>query len=468
MARARRIAGAPYAAPPARPDLDAIDFDAFGQITFNPAMTLFAGGGRPQVQLFPQGRQFPTPVSVSILEAGVSRSVLPVPEMFQTPKDHPYRRAKAEGFSGFRVLNAEGNGDWIAYLGAAYFRAAGAFNQYGASARGLAINSGGPAAEEFPRFSAFWLETLGPESLRVYALLEGESVTGAFRMDCARRKDGVRQDITASLFFRRPVETLGLAPLTSMFWYGEDSAPARRDWRPEIHDSDGLQIVTGAGEAIWRPLTNPPHVITNVFADTGPKGFGLIQRDRVFSHYEDDGAFYERRPNLWVAPEEGFGAGGVRLVELHTERETDDNIVAFYTPTAAVKAGDVLSVRYTLSWGGAEPAPARLARVVATRTGLGGRPGQPYRDGWRKVAVDFTGDVFEGLDRLRGVQAVVTSPSGAAIDDIYALGVVGSPVWRMVFDVEVKGRTPVNVRAFLRAGSKTLSETWIYQLHPEP
>ena len=161
-----------------------------------------------------------------------------------------------------------------------------------------------------------------------------------------------------------------------MFWYGENQPAAAGDWRPEIHDSDGLAIWSGAGERLWRPLADPPRVVTNAFADKNPRGFGLLQRDRAFDHYQDDGAFYDRRPSAWVEPIGDWGAGAVELVEIPTGDETSDNIVAFWTPAAPVKAGDALSYRYRLSWAGRGSRRRRpLARTVATRTGW--RPSGP-------------------------------------------------------------------------------------------
>ena len=223
------------------------------------------------------------------------------------------------------------------------------------------------------------------------------------------------QEIETSLHFRRSVERLGVAPLTSMFWYGQADPTRAVDWRPQIHDSDGLAIWTGAGERIWRPLANPPRVTTNAFADHNPRGFGLMQRDRKFDDYQDDGVFYDRRPSAWVEPVGDWGAGSVQLVEIPTGSEIDDNIVAFWTPAAPIRAGDSLALRYRLYWTDEEPAPVGVAKVVATRVGRGGRPGQPSPPGLRKFVVDFEGGRLAELRQGSGVQAVVGSSRGAAI-----------------------------------------------------
>jgi glucans biosynthesis protein len=189
-------------------------------------------------------------------------------------------------------MNPGGQGDWLAFQGASYFRTAGPLDQYGLSARGLAIDTGLSKPEEFPRFTKFWLEQGPGDAITVYALLDSPSAAGAWRFVNRRTPAGIVQDVSMSLQLRNDVTRLGLAPLTSMFWYGEGQRDKAIDWRPEIHDSDGLAMTTGRGEQIWRPLNNPSRAILNSFADRDPKAFGLLQRDRNFDHYQDDGVFY--------------------------------------------------------------------------------------------------------------------------------------------------------------------------------
>jgi glucans biosynthesis protein len=463
--RAAELARRPYAPPPAvDPEtLQAIDYDAYNQIVFRPEMTLW--GERQGVRLFPLGRYARDPVRVFMVDGAEAREVLYDLALFDTPAGHPLRRLKGGGFAGFRLMNPGGRGDWLAFLGASYFRTAGPFDQYGASARGIAINSGGPAAEEFPRFSDFWLEQDPQGGLIVHALLDGPSVTGAYRIASRLEGSGPVQDIEAALFFRKPVETLGIAPLTSMFWYGEGTASGPRDWRPEIHDSDGLALATGKGERIWRPLDNPARVTTNAFLDEGPKGFGLVQRDREFDHYQDDGVFYEKRASLWVQPLGDWGRGEVRLVELPTRSETEDNIVAFWTPAAKTAAGSTLDLRYRLHWRDDVPMPNDASRIVSTRTGPGGRPGLPPTPGARKFVIDVEGPRLEGLKRGDAVAEV--GASRGRIENLDAYPVAGAARrWRMLFDVVTEGGEPVDLRAYLKGGTGALSETWIFQHRP--
>ncbi|MBX6322230.1 MAG: glucan biosynthesis protein D, partial [Rhodospirillaceae bacterium] len=468
--RARQLAAAPYRPPVLRATdiIDRLDYDAHRQIRFRMDEALWADGGGPYaVAFFHLGRFFKEPVRIHVVEAGEAREVLYAPAYFDIPADSPAAALPPDiGFAGFRIMNPGGKGDWLAFLGASYFRSAGALDQYGLSARGLAIDTGLSTPEEFPRFSEFWLEAPPdrPGPIDIYALLEGPSVAGAYRM-AAWRDRGVRMEIRAELFLRAAVQRLGIAPLTSMFWYGENNRGQARDWRPEIHDSDGLAIWAANGERVWRPLADPPGVQTNSFYGDDVRGFGLLQRDRDFDHYQDDQVFYDRRPSAWVEPLEPWGAGVVQLVELYTEDETHDNVVAYWVPKEPARAGSAWSFAYRLHWTADEPYPSGLARVVATRLGRGGNPGQPHPPGRHKFAIDLAGGPLPGLGRDAGISVFVTASRGT-ISDAAALPVVGTDRWRVFFDLTVDGAAPVDLRMLLQRGARPVSETWLYQFFP--
>jgi glucans biosynthesis protein len=207
--------------------------------------------------------------------------------------------------------------------------------------------------------------------------------------------------------------------------------------------------------------------MTNSFVDRDPKGFGLLQRDRDFVHYLDDGVFYERRPSVWVEPLEPWGEGAVHLVEIPTDDETNDNIVAYWSPKAPFRSGEERRYTYRLSWLDDIPFPEMLARSTATWTGLGGRPGQKRPAGVKKFVIDFQGPVFSGLGRNDGVEIVVTASRGT-VTNSYSHPVVDQRErWRAFFDLEATGSEPVDLRAFLRRGAQALTETWIFQYFPE-
>jgi glucans biosynthesis protein len=270
--------------------------------------------------------------------------------------------------------------------------------------------------------------------------------------------------VHAELFARADITRLGIAPLTSMYWYGENSRGTSIDWRPEVHDSDGLSMWTGHGERIWRPLDDPRALQTNSFADKNPKGFGLMQRDRNFENYQDDGAFYNKRPGIWVEPRGDWGEGAVQLVEIPTDDETHDNIVAYWQPKSSVAAGDSFKLDYKLYWQDREPnVTDAQARVVATRRGRGGIPGvTPSPAGKQKFVIDFEGGPLAQMEARYDVTPVVTTSRGK-IDNAYVIKVVGTDRWRAFFDFVADGPAPVNLRCFLRLDGKALSETWLYQ-----
>jgi len=476
IARAGELAKAAYIAPPQpKPALvQQLDYEAHGKIRFRPDHALHAEGpGVYPATFFHLGRYFPKSVRMFAVSNGDAAEILYSPDYFDMPKDSVARGLPEDaGFAGFRLHEARSRDDWktqdwIAFLGASYFRAIGALGQYGLSARGVAIDTAAGKPEEFPDFVEFYLApALRPEEpVRVYALLDGPSITGAFRFEI-RRGEGVVMDIESRLFARRNIEHLGIAPLTSMFWFAEYDRGYRVDWRPEVHDSDGLALWSGSGERIWRPLNNPQQTVTSSFLDENPRGFGLLQRDREPEHYLD-GVNYQRRPSLWVEPLGDWGRGAVQLVEIPTDDEIHDNMVAFWVPEAPVGAGASYDYRYRLHWLADEPYPAPgAARVVATRMGRGGEPGKPRPAGVRKFVVEFAGGPLEALPDGAKVDPVLSASRGA-ISYVFAEPVPGTRRWRAQFDLTASGSEPVELRGFLRSGQQTLSETWTYQYQPD-
>ena len=454
----------PWAGPtPPNPAAASVDYDAVGRIGYRDERTLF--GGTHGVRFFPLSKYAATPVQVFVVENGRARPFAFSPDLFQIGRGTGPTPRVLPGFSGFRVLNPAGRGDWLAYQGASYFRSAGVLDQYGLSARALSINTGLPTPEEFPSFTRFWLEQQD-DALVVYGLLEGPSVAGAWRFVNRHGPSAVTQEVSCAFALRADVARLGVAPLTSMFWYGEGNRGQATDWRPEIHDSDGLAMLTGTGERIWRPLGNPPRTIISSFADQNPRGFGLLQRDRAFDHYQDDGVFYEKRPSLWVEPRGDWGKGAVSLYEIPTRSETDDNIVSFWTPAAPAKAGSSYDLGYELRWIGTEPVSSGVALVADCWTGSAGRPGHATVAGATKLVADFAGPALDGLTRSSSVEPVV-NVSGGRLLDAAAYPIAGaSQRWRLMADIAIDGAGPAELRAFLRRRGGALSETLLYQLFP--
>jgi len=484
--RARKLATQPYKAPyKAMPEVvSRIDYDVHGKIKWRSELSLFADASTPNsfpVTFFHVGQFFPKAIKMHELREGQAREILYDPEYFDMPADSIARKLPADaGFAGFQFKESRARADWktqdwVAVLGASYFRTIGPLNQYGLSARGIALNTTAKTPEEFPDFTEFYLEPSksAHDPQIIYALLDGPSVTGAYRIAC-HRTVGVVTEVENALFFRKDVEQLGIAPLTSMYWFGENDRQYRFDWRPEVHDSDGLAIWNGNGERIWRPLNNPSRVVTSSFQDKGPKGFGLLQRDRCYDHYLD-GINYDKRASAWIEPLSDFGEGSVKLIEIPTDDEIHDNIVSFFTPSAPVKAGSALRYKYKIHWLADQPNPAtNVARVVATRIGRGGEPGKPRQPrGIAKFVLEFAGKPLDSLPNTDKVTADIWSSSGKTTPqpwrpDVFVEQVGSTKRWRVQFDLSYTGNDPIELRVFLKKGpdNAALTETWLYQFEP--
>lgn len=481
---ARYLATQAYrpASQPSAGVLEQIDWEAHGKIRFKPDDALFSQGpGQYPIAFFHPGRFFQLPVKMYRLdhlpdEAGfVAREILYDKQHFDMPVDSPAQRLGPEtGYAGFRIQESRSGdqsrldwrqNDWAAFLGASYFRAIGDEYQYGLSARGIAINTVVKnVSEEFPAFTRFYFEPSkqDPDTITIYALLDGPSIAGAYRF-LLTRNQGVLMDIESSLFLRRDVARFGIAPVTSMYWFSQKDKPFQEDWRPEVHDSDGLALWTGSNEHVWRPLINPAGINVSYFLDKNPKGFGLMQRERHFDEYLD-AVHYERRPSLWVEPVGDWGEGSVQLVELHTEEEIYDNVVAMWVPQEKARAGSSYRLRYRLHWQADEPFKTSLARCVATRIGRGGESAK-RPPGTHKFEVEFKGGELLGLAPGISPEAVLTT-TGGRISGVMTEAVPDGEAgrWRAFFDLEAK--ETVDIRLYLKAGAQTLTETWLYQFHP--
>ncbi len=462
------------------PQLRALDYDRYRRIVFRPDHALWHDRDLAfRAQFFHLGLFFRQKVRIFEVVDGRAREIAYDPAMFDYGGNRFDPPLPADlGFAGFRLhFHTDFRFDMVAFQGASYFRAVDGRNQYGLSARGLAIDTGLPRPEEFPLFTRFWLVRPAPTetTVTVWALLESRSVTGAYRFLIAPGGRTV-MEVEARLFPRRPIERLGIAPLTSMFQCGENDRRVCDDWRPEIHDSDGLALWTGAGERIWRPLVNPAYLRVSSFLDENPRGFGLLQRDQRFESYQDTGARYHLRPGAWVEPLGGWGRGAVLLVEIPTPDEAFDNIVAFWKPERPVRGGEELTLRYRLVWGADPVPPADLARARATRIGRGGVVGRPRPPRTAKFVVDFAGGPLSLLPGDAPLVPVVTASHGE-IPGNEAAGSrrPGAPaaftvpeagIWRVVFDYRWRETRPVDLRLYLRLGHQALSETWLYQWDP--
>jgi len=453
--------------------LQDVDYAHYQLIHYRPDHSLWHGEKRGlEVRFFHPGFIFKRPVHLFELHEGTATPIAYNPQAFDFTKSgiDGSRFSPDLGYAGFRVIDETNPEiDVAAFLGASYFRAVGVEKQYGMSVRGLAIDTGAEHPEEFPYFTHFWLErpAVGGYRLVIYALLDSPSCAGAYRIEMVPGENMV-MDVDAAIYPRQTIERLGIAPLTSMYQTGENDRRLANDIRPEIHDSDGLAMWTGTGEWIWRPLENPRHLRYNQYSDRSPRGFGLLQRDRNFDHYQDDGVFYERRPGVWVEPKGDWGAGGVVLVELPTADETFDNIVAFWHPDKPPQAGDEVLYAYRLHWGHKPPVMPALATVVATRTGLGGVVGNKREYFSTRFAIDFAGGKLPLLARDARIDLKLELSRGTTeTASCRPLDAIGG--YRAIFDlVPDESTDPINIKLYLEFDGVPLSESWFYQYSPPP
>jgi glucans biosynthesis protein len=475
--RARDLAAADFdTASPALPEaLNKLDFDAWRDIRFRPDKAfLGANGSQFRLQLFHLGHLYRRPVTINTIRDGIAAPIPYSANLFD------YGRTKIDkplpvnlGFAGFRLhypLNSPKVFDEvIAFLGASYFRFLGRDQHYGMSARALAVEAG-TTNEEFPFFREFWIETPEPgaDQATVYALLDGPSATGAYRFDLY---PGIETaiEVSAELFPRKPNVKFGLAPLTSMFFIGEDDHRFNDDFRPELHDSDGLLIHSGTGEWIWRPLRNPVKPVVSAFLDKDVRGFGLLQRDRDFDHYQDLDLAYEMRPSLWVEPRGSWGEGRVELVELPTGHETNDNIVASFVPKDSPESGKDFSYAYRIVAGLDLAQVSPNGRVLNTYQTVAAALGSadPPMPGSRRFIIDFTGGDLPYYAADPQLVEVVPSTSQGTITRSFIVPNAHTKGFRAIIDVQLEPGQSADLRAFLRTGSRALTETWTFPWRAE-
>ena len=455
--------------------LDTLTYDDYRLIRFNPERARWADveGSAFQMHAFHMGWLFKEPVLIYEVTGDQSQMMAFDTDDFIYEREARQRvpeHAPLPGVAGFRLhypLNRPDVFDeLVAFQGASYFRALGRGSAYGISARGLAINTGLSEAEEFPRFTRFYAERPAAEadSLILYAAMESASLTGAYRFVITPGAE-TAMEVTARLFFRTDVDQLGVAPLTSMFLFAERNRHEFDDFRPNVHDSDGLGIVRANGDALWRPLANPPRLASSYFTEVAPQSYGLFQRDRDFDHYQDAAAHYERRPSLRVEPMGDWGRGAVRLVEIPSDLEVNDNIVAFWVPETPAKAGDAREYSYRLLWGDLPPDPeADRAHVLETRAGVGGVSGVENNEGTRKFVIDFVGGLLGSLpaDQVDQLDVVATASGGEIVTKTLS-AIPEEGVWRLVLDVKAADGATVELSAHVAGFEQKLTETWLYQ-----
>jgi periplasmic glucans biosynthesis protein len=462
---ARDAAGKPFKAPDTTlPDnLKKLDYDHYRAIRFLPERALWRGENLPfEVQFFHRGFFYLPRVDIYEVANGQATKIKYSPDYFSFGSTPPPGPELDLGFAGFRLHAPINRPDYYdevcVFLGASYFRAVAKGELYGLSARGLAINTGEAKGEEFPLFKAFWIEkpSANVSSIVVHALLDSESAAAAYRFTIRPGATTVF-DVEMAIYPRTDLDHAGLAPMTSMFLFGPNDRVNVDDFRPSVHDSDGLAILNGRGEQLWRPLNNPRDLQISSFADLNTRGYGLMQRQKNFFAYQDIESSFENRPSLWAEPIGDWGEGSVQLIEIPTKEEIHDNIAAFWKPANPLQRNGEHTYTYRLHWGPDAPKATSLARFSRTAVGARG-------EGVKIFVLDLTGERLKSVDpkTIRGnvsaekaeIRNTVTQPNPA------------TGGWRLSFEISSKEKSPIELRASLMQGNDAISEVWVYRWTP--
>ncbi len=438
-----------------------LGYDQYRDIRFRPDKAIWRGDKLEfEVQLFPMGWLYEMPVEIHVVEDGQVRKLQADANLFalgpligEGPQAAPY------GFSGLRIHGPINRADYfdeyVVFQGASYLRAVGRGLNYGASARGLAINTARPGGEEFPFFRSFWIEKPKPGTpeIVVHALLDSPSTTGAYRFTI-QPGEATIMDVEVTLYPRKQIPYAGIAPLTSMFLHGPGDQRPSKDFRPSVHDSEGLAIWNGHGELIWRPIVNPKTLQISAFTDKDPKGFGLWQRGRNFQDFQDLEAHYERRPSVWVEPKGTWGDGFIELVEIPVEDEIHDNVAVYWKPAKPFEPGSTYSFEYRLRWGENIPAAWSGARVAKTRVGTAKKPDTLL------FVLDYEGLAVKDVRDLP--VADVRSTAGTVSNIVVQRNPDISGV-RVTFELSPGSVELIEMRTVLKVAEQAISESWVYR-----
>ncbi len=460
---AEELAGREFAKPHIEvPEpFNALTPEQYHDIRFRPEATIWRGDNLGyEVKLLPLGWLYDTPVDLWIVDGDKARKLKADGTVFSLgaslekgPQEAPY------GLSGFAIQGpinrAEVNDEYVIFQGASYFRSLGRGEQFGLSARGLAINTARAGGEEFPIFRAFWIERPAPGATEIVvrALLDSVSTTGAYRFK-VRPGQITEMDVDVDLFPRRELVHVGFAPLTSMYLHGSANQRVDHDIRPSVHNSEGLAVWNGMGERLWRPLTNPKTLQTSAFVDKNPKGFGLSQRSRSFSTYEDLEARFDRRPTAWVEPTGGWGDGYIELIEIPVTEEIHDNIVAYWKPANPLAAGKGHHFEYRLSWGADVPVAWTGAKVMKTHVA------NSESGDTTLFVIDFDGPA---VAELRELPAADLATSHGKVANLLVQRHPEIQGLRVRFELQNGGTEVIELRLGLRLAGQLISESWLFR-----
>lgn len=461
--KARALAKKPFAAPPN--DLPApfakLDYDRYVAIRQKPGSAIWAGENVGfALEPLHRGFIFSAPMVINLVENGLAKTLAYDPARFEFGGLQVPAAIADIGYSGFRVLQPQGGQaphDVAIFQGASFFRAIATGQNFGVTARALSLRTGDPKGEEFPLIREVWIErpSLANDALTIHALLDSDSVTGAYRFTL-RPGDVAIVDTECTLIPRTGIDALGLGTMAGMYLFGPQSRHGGDDLREGVYEVGGLQILNGNGEWLWRPVSNRETLQISSFLNPNPRGFGMLQRERRFARFQDDDQHWELRPSLWIQPLSDWGEGSVVLVEIPSDAEINKNIICFWRPKAPLAAGHEVAYSYRQSWCWTPLDRPAVATVTDTRDGdiEGGRK--------RRFLVEFSSEAFADLQRTADLKIMLSGSAGT----ILAVRTFASPVnktFRVHFDLDPGSETLIELRLVLEQGGKAASETWLYR-----
>jgi glucan biosynthesis protein len=460
---AKKLSQAPFIEPQKVPEaLTKLDYSMYRKINFQQNAAIWGGTPTPfSIQLFAPGFLYKELVDIEVVENGQSFPVELSESSFRVPDESIGKLLTEIGkYAGFRLhypINSNDyNDEFIVFQGASYFRGISKGQVYGLSTRGLAINVAEPKGEEYPLFERFWIErpSKHQNAIVVHALLDSKSVAGAYRFGIHPGAP-TRMDVNVILFPRQDVRHVGLAPLTSMFMHGGIDRSDTADYRPAVHDSEGLLMENGNGEKIWRPLNNPQKLQVSSFMGENPKGFGLIQRHRQFDYYQDLEAKYHLRPSVWIEPSGAWGKGHIELIEIPSNSEANDNIVAYWKPEESLKKGRPFAYSYRLSW------PDNIPKTMEKMSVIRSAGGQKlFADKKNEIVIDYS---HLKADEVNSIKIDAAISNGAVLESRIESNpnIDGARVF-ITFDL--KNSDVAELRVQLRQNDKPIGMTWLYRL----
>jgi periplasmic glucans biosynthesis protein len=409
-----------------------------------------------EIEPLHRGSVYTTPVSLSIVEQGVVKRIVYDPNRYTFGKLSPPANLPDLGFSGFKLfLKGEADMDFAVFQGATFFRSRAKAQEFGAVSRALAIKTGDTRGEEFPIFRAFWVERPGNDGIiTVHGIADSESATAAFRFTL-RPGDMTIIDTECTIFARIDIDHIGIGPIQGTFLFGPNRRRNIDDIRPQVHDVHGLQMLNGRSEWIWRPLNNPEQLQISSFMDENPRGFGLVQRDRDFSSFQDDDNRFDLRPTIWMEPIGDWGSGSVQLTEIPSNSELNDNIIAYWRPKEALLAGSRTAFSYRQFWCWVPPESMPLAQTVGFRIGRGSTARR------RRCMVEFAGDMFASSE-IPGLVMSLSAYSGQISGSKMMINTARKTA-RITFELDPGSEPACEMRLLLTVGDKPISETWLYR-----